>query len=802
VRMLLEDVRYGCRMIRRQPGYSFIVALTLALAIGANTVIFSFANILLLRPLPLRDPDGMAWVWWTNAQRGLDRSNVSAPELFDLRAALTTCESVAAHARGTYTLTGRGDATRLEAFRTTSNLFDTWGVRPAIGRGFLDGEDRPGARAVAVVSHQFWERALSATPGIIGQDLVLDGVHHTIVGVLGPEIEIGNLSTIDVWTPLTLDPSSPRDERTLRVSARRKPGVSLEQVDAQARAVAKRLEADYPATNAGWSARTVSTKVAMTGNDTWLVLGLLGVVVGLVLLIACANLANLVLVRATGRRKELAIRSALGAARGRIVRQLVTESMLLGIIGGGLGLGVAFAALRLIRSVAAEPFFQLVTVDLNVLLFAVVLSLAAPLIFSLLPALDSARGDVSETLKDTARAGGSARAGRSRSALVVSQLTLAMTLLIFAGLLVRTMIAITRAPLGFDATHLLTFQIELPRWKYTSDADAVRFWQMLELRLHGVPGAQRVAASTRLPVLDAGRTTTIDIQGREFAGDANRPWARSATVTSGYFATAGIPVIAGRPFTNHDTTDSPLVALVNREMARRLWQQPERALGARVRVSTGDSGGPWLEIVGVVGDVKRADRVGSDPELFLAVLQHTPRGLWYIVRANMAASLTPSVRAAVRELDADIAVRDLRTFEDALEIDQSSSRILIGLFVAFAGLALALAASGLYGMMAYSVSQRVQEFGIRMALGALPTDIRRLVASQSFALVGVGLLLGLGGGAALGRVATSLLYEVSPFDVVTFTAVAMVLGIVAFIACAAPVRRATRIDAVSALRSE
>lgn len=796
---LLQDLRYGARIVWRQPGYSLLIALTLALAIGANTVIFSFANVLALRPLPLRDQDTLGWIFLNDPQRGSTRGPLSISELIDYRASLQSFESIAATTPAAFTLTGRGDAEAIDGSAVTANLPETWGLRMQAGRTFGPGDDQPGAAPVVVLSHQFWTRRFNADPSLVGQALTLNGRPHTVIGVLRPEIEIGNLSLIEVWVPMTLDHAVPRDRRDIRVSARLKPGVTFEQAAAEVRDVSRRLQSEYPATNAGWEARLAPTKEAMTGGDTWLVLGLLITVVGFVLLIACANIANLVLARATGRRRELAVRVAMGASRTRMVRQLLTESLFLGVAGGALGLLVAQAGLVVIRAAAYEPFFKLVVIDRTVLMFTGLLALVTPIVFSLLPALQASRPDVQETLKDSSnRAGGGVRGRRSRSALVVAQLALAMMLLIVSGLLVRTMIEINRTPVGFDRHDLLTIRLELPAWRYTTPASIRQFQEDLTARLQGLPGVRDVAVTDRLPMFGES-PAQLRIDGYEVPRPQDRPWAVPSRVSERFFSTAGIPLLAGRPFAASDNDLAMPVAIVNAEMARRYWGRENAALGRRVQFE-GD--GRWFTIVGVAGDVLRADIRGSNPELYVPSRQDPRPAMALMVRAGEAERLVGPARGEVRAMDLDVPVREIRTIDEAFDDELSSSRILMGMFIAFAALALALAASGLYSVVSYSVTQRRQEIGIRMALGAAGSDIRRMIVRQTLGLVLVGGVIGLAGGALLGNVSASLLFRVSPSDPATYGAVAGMLSLVALAAAYAPVRRAVSVDPLVALRSE
>jgi putative ABC transport system permease protein len=803
MRTLLQDIRFGGRMLRKNPGFAFIIVLTLALAIAANTVIFSFTNLLVVRPLPIRDPAALGWIYTIDPQRGNDRGANSLPDFLDYRASVRSFQSLALSSQATLTMTGRGDAVRLTANRVTANLFDTWGIPVVSGRGFLPGEDAPGAMPVVVLSHKAWMRQFAGDRSIVSQTLMLNGQSHTVVGVLSPVIEFGNLSLIDVWVPLTLDPGAPRDRRIYRMTGRLAPGVSVAQADAEVREVSRRLERDHPQTNRGWVARVVTSRESMTSRDTPVILALLTTVVGFVLLIACANIANLVLARATGRRRELAIRTALGASRVRMVRQLLTESILLGIMGGAVGLALADLGLVAIKAAAFEPFFDLVNIDRNVLIFTGVLAFVTPLLFSVIPAIQSTRSDVNDALKEgTARAGGGASGRRSRAVLVVSQLSLAMALLIVSGLLIRSMIALAQAPLGFETRGLITLQLDIPDWRYRTDAAIREYYDRLLMRLAQIPGVTGAAAVDRRPVLSAEIVENLDIEGHAPAGPDDRPWSVIYTATDAFFSTTGIPLIAGRGFTSRDSADAMPVAIVNAHMARKYWGDPRRALGRHVTLAGTASGRRTLEVIGVVGDVKKPDLRGVNPQLYVHAAQAPKRAMGILIRAAEPDSVMPAVRSEVRAADADVPVYQLRTVDGQLNDELSSTRILIGMLVSFAVLALFIAAAGLYGVISYSVSQRVQEIGIRMALGAVPQDIRRLVARETAILVAIGAVLGIAGGAAIARAAASVLVSVSPSDPATYGTVAIVLTSIAILAAYAPVRRATRIDPLTALRTE
>jgi putative ABC transport system permease protein len=803
MRTFLQDLFYGVRMVRRQPGFSLVVVMTLALAIGANTVIFSFANILLLRPLPLKDTDTLAWIFAVDPHMGGNRRPLSIPEFMDYRKSLTSFEALGASCRTNATLTGRGDARRIAATRVSANLIDLWGVRLEMGRGFSPGADTPGAAGEVVISHHYWQHDLNGDRAIVGQTMTLDGKPATVMGVLSPEIEIGNLSEIDVWMPLSLSADGPREERILRVNGRLTPGVTIAQAGAEVQKVAQALAREHPKTNEGWGVRVAPTREAMTGNDTFVVMALLSTVVGLVLLLACANLANLVLSRVTGRRRELAVRSALGASRMRVIRQMLTENLVYGICGGIVGLGVAYLGLALIRAAAYEPFFAMVRIDRNVLVFTAALALLTPMLFAILPALQSTRADAGDALKDGGtRTAGGVRAARSRSVLIVAQLGLAVMLLVLGTLLVKAMVYIEEAPLGIDARRLLTARIDLPAWRYTNTPATAAYYDQLLARLHAYPGIEGAALTNRILFLDGEPITDVAIDGRASDRPEDRPWAVTSTVSETYFSTVGIPIVAGRAFAIDDQPGRTPVAIVNREMARRYLGSAERAIGARLTLAGEAGGSGSLQIVGVVGDVLRADREGTNPQVYVSLRQRPATSMALMVRASDPSVAGATVRAQIRALDADVPVYQMRPMQEALDDDMSSSRVLGSLFVAFALLALVLAASGLYAVVSYSASQRVKEFGVRIALGASPGDITRMMLRQTGVLVAIGLAIGLAGGRVLAMTAMTLLYGVSPSDPATYAGVAVTLGTIALLASYVPVRRATAVDPVRALRLE
>ena len=802
MKTFVQDVRYGFRMMRKQPAYSLVVVLTLALAIGANSVIFSFASLLAIRPLPLANERSLGWIFAVDPQTGNGRSGLSVPELLDYRASLTSFSSLAATVRDTMTMSGRGDAVRLETSRVTANIVDVWGLKMERGRGFSAGADRPGAAREVILSHKFWEKRLASDQQIVGQTLMLDGEPAVVMGVLAPDIEIGNLAEVDIWVPLELKPDGSRLERRLRVTGLLRPGVTPAQASVEVRQVAQRLASEHPDTNAGWSARVAPTREAMTGTDTWTVMALLGTVVGFVLLIACANLANLVLSRGIRRRREIALRTALGASRTRVVRQMLTENLLYGIVGGIAGLALAEAGLVVIRAAAFERVFEQVVIDRNVLLFTTALALATPVLFGLLPALQASRTDVNETLKEGgARTGGGARVRRSRSILIVAQLGLAVALLVVTGLLVKALMMIERAPVGFDPRAVLSFQVDTPAWKYGTDAAVTGYYDRLLARVRTVPGVAAAGLTDRLPLLGSEVTTTVAIDGVSSSRPEDRPWAVPVLVDDGYFSALGVPIESGRGFAAEDGPSAQRVAVVNHEMARRFWGDTARALGAYVTVGAG-SGARRVRVIGIAGDVFKADREGVNPQVFMSVRQYPRRDMAVLVRSRDPEGVEGTIHQEVRALDTDVPIYLMRPLQRAIDEDMSSSTVLSGMFAAFALIALVLAGSGLYAVVSYVANQRVQEFGVRIALGAASRDIQWMMLRQMGGLVLVGLVIGLAGGRVVAMMASTLLYRVSPFDPSIYLLTTAILGTIALLASYGPVRRACRIDPVRALRLE
>ena len=806
---LLQDLRIGARTLLKARGYTATVIVTLALAIGANSVIFSFANVLLIKPLPIADPATLGWLYSLDPQRTNMRGRLSYPDFDDLRRGARSFRTLSAVTTDSVTLTGLGEPRRLQAQKVSASLFDTWGLVPLLGRPIATSEDVAGAPCVLVLSHKLWKAQFQSDPAIVSRTMAIDGRPCTVVGVLSPAIEFGNLSLNDVWMPLAVDPAAARrDERRYSVVGRLGAGVTHEQADAEVKAIMTRLAAEHASTNRAWSVRVAQTREAIAGSDTWVSLALLGLVVGSVLLIACANLANLALARTAGRRRELAVRTALGASRWRVVQQLVTESLMLGLIGGVAGVGVAEIGLRGIRAIAFEPIFALIVVDRNVMLFAAALSILTPLLFTLLPALDASDHTVSDALKEGGRSAGGVHARRSRHALVVAQVSLAFTLLVVSLLIVRSMIAVVHLDLGFDPGRLLVARLEVPSWKFGDDDGVRRTSEAIVDRIRRVPGVEAAAATSVLPVLTVGSRVALDIAGRSAASPIDRPWALRVAVGDDFFRATGIPVQSGRAFERADRTAAEPVAIVSAETSRRYWGSPDAALGSRIALARASAAEPeiWLRVVGIAGDTASdsnpSEVAKPNPLVYLPLAQQPTRDLGLIVRSSRPAGVAAGVRVAIRDIEPDAPVFQMRTLPEALDNELASNWVITSMFAAFALLALVLASTGLYAVVAYSVSQRQHEIGVRMALGALPLDIRRLVLSQGGRLIGIGGAIGLVAALALSRAIRSLLFGVTPSDPATYAIALAVVLISSGLAMWLPARHAARVDPIASLRSE
>jgi putative ABC transport system permease protein len=804
---LWQDVRFGARTLVKNPGFTAVAVIALALGVGANSAIFSVVNTVLLRPLPYKDPGRLVMVWEKGNTDEFPINSTSAANFIDWRDQNQVFEGVTVMGRASFNLTGVGEPVRVDGRRVSANLFRLLGVEPQLGRAFLPEEDDPGAIRVVILSHGLWQRRFGSDPGIIGNPVTMNGRSYTVVGVMSPQFQFPSRED-ELWVPIAFGPkeATNRGNHSYEVLGRLKQGVSLEQAQAELNTITARLKQQYPDVVKTDASVVVSLHEQMVGDIKPALLVLLGAV-GFVLLVACANVANLLLARAAVRRKEIALRTALGAGRLRLVRQFLTESVLLAALGGAAGLLLSFWGVNLLKSFIPENISEVksISVDARVLVFTLVVSLLTGLIFGLVPAAHATKLDLNEMLKEGGRDSSSGRGGnRVRGLLVIAEVAVSLILLIGAGLLINSFLRLRNLDPGFRADNLLTMSVVLPQQKYPDHARRSAFFSELTSRVGALPGVRSAAVTNWIPLTMQGDTFGISVEGRPDPGPDKRPDVITRVISPGYFDTMGIRLTRGRQFDERlDKVDTTPVAVVSETMARRLWPG-EDPLGKRIQPGSADPDG-WIEVVGVVNDVRQLD-LTSEPRLqmYLPYVQFqwfVPRRL--VVKTDVEpASLAAAVRKAVWELDKDQPVSDVRTMEEVLSgsiARQRFSTLLLGIFAA---LALALAAVGIYGVMSYAVAQRTREIGIRMALGAQAGSVLRLMIGQGLKLASAGVVLGLAGALLLTRLMSSMLFGVSATDPLTLVTISLVLVGVALLASYIPARRAARVDPLVALRYE
>jgi putative ABC transport system permease protein len=805
---MLSDLRYALRGLRRAPGFALAAVLTLALGIGANSAIFSVVNSVLLRPLPYAAPEQLVMVWGRYPEFG--RTSTSIPDFRDWREQTGSFAAMAARREGLAVLMGSGEPEQLTADRVTANFFQTLGVRPRLGRGFLPEEELGGGGEdqVVVLSDGFWRRRFGADAGVVGRTITLSGRPYTVVGIAPADFRFAR--AVDLWAPLQVDdPEAQRRSESLTVFGRLKPGVTVARAGADLAGVLRRLAEQYPETNGSLQSEVIGMQDDFVGDVRPAIVAFMGAV-GLVLLIACANVANLLLARAAAREREVAVRVALGAGQGRLVRQLLTESAVLAVLGGLLGLALAAWAVAAVRAAEVQfiPRQTEVRVDVAVVLFSLVLAAATGLLFGLAPAVRLAGTSLQGVLREGARGstlGGAA--GRLRSALVLGEVAVALVLLVGAGLLIRSFEMLNRVDVGFDPRGVLTYQAVFPTAKFQDVEQLPALYERVIDGARAIPGVQGAAVSRSLPMDGAGYIT-FAIEGRpsrESSAGAAPEDLQPFAVSPGYFGVLRIPLRRGRLFAASDAAGAPDVALINEEMARRFFTDGRDPIGRRVTFGDpADTSAVWSTIVGVVGDVAQEGVTAKPyPQLYRPIAQQPSRLVAVALRtARDPLAIAPAARQALRAVDRDVPLSRLQTLEARVADSIARPRVSVLLISAFAWVALTLAAVGIYGVMSYTVAQRTREIGVRMALGASAGNVQRLVVRQGMgpALVGVavGLVLALLGS----RLIASLLYGVSAVDPLTFVAVPIFLGAVALLATVVPAFRATRVAPTVALRSE
>ena len=806
---LWQDLNYGFRILIKKPGFTAVAVITLALGIGANSAIFSVVNAVLINPMPYRASDRLVEFWETNPPKKWTQATVAPANLFDWQKQSQSFEDIAAYMGSDkkgpgitgVQLTGGAEPERVQALYVTGNLFSVLGVDAMLGRTL--NEEETWDKRVVVLSNGLWRRRFGGDPNIVGQTISLSGRNREVVGVMRPDFYFPS-KEIEMWVSTGWDykqMSTLRRPHFLRAVGRLKNGVTVEQARAEMTALAGRLEEQYPDTNTQMGVGLGPLKDWIV-SDTRLPLVVFLVAVALVLLIACANVANLLLARAATRAREVAIRTALGAPRSRIIKQMLTESLVLAVIGGALGLLLALWSrdLLVMFSPGDIPRLDESRLDARVLAFTLGTTLFTTLLFGLVPALQSSKPDLIATLKEGGQKGGS-QSGRVRNALVVAEVALALVLLIGAGLMIRSFLRLQRVDPGFNANGLLMLRIDLPGARYPEDTHAIAFFEQAEQRIRALPGVIDVGSTNVAALKGAGYTNDMTIEGS--APEDYVREIRHKTITGDYFRAMQIQLLVGRFFDQSDNAQGQPTIIVNEAFARRCFPN-EDAVGKRVKFARPNEPGPWHTIVGVVRNEKQ-DSLSADskPEAYKSQLQETQSGMTLAVRtATDPGSLVGAVREEIRALDKDLPPYDIKTMNDLLYDSLSRERFTTLLMMVFALLALVLASVGIYGVMSYAVTQRTQEIGIRMALGAQTRDIFRQVVGQAMRLAGIGVVLGLGSAFALTRLIASLLYDVSTTDPLTFALIAVLLSGVSLVASYIPARRATKVDPMVALRYE
>jgi predicted permease len=804
---LRQDIRYALRRLIKSPAFTTVALLTLALGIGANTAIFSVVNAVLLKPLPYRDAHEIVGVFHLSEGQ---RATMSGPNFTDVRKQATTLEDVAAYTRTRTILTGRGEPVRLDGAEVSASLFDLLGVAPALGRTFHDDENQPGRHRVAILGHGLWVQRFGSDRAIVGRTAVLDGVAHEIVGVMPEGFSFPAARSI--WTPLEYTEDLTANQRAawyLQVVGRLKDGATPQQAQAEVETIGRRLAVQYPDSNDGVGMTALSLHEAMVGDIRkafWVLLG----AVGFVLLIACVNVANLLLARAAAREGEIAVRTALGAGRWRLVRQLLTESVILAVVGGGLGLLLAVWGVEGLLALEPQgiPRLNEVRVDPSVIVFTMGVSLLTGFLFGLVPAFQSTRSGISATLKEGGRGALTSRGGsRMRTGLVIAEVALAVMLLAGAGLLIRSFSRLSAVDPGFQVQPALTFELSLPETRYGDEEAQIAFFDQLMPTLRAIPGVQDAGAVISLPLSGSSLVLTFEVAGRPPVPPSQQPAMQVRIATPEYFRAIGIPLTRGRMFADTDRWGSAQVVLLTEAAAKQYFPN-EDPLGKRVTLGWGrgpDSPRAGGEVVGIIGDIKDA---GLDepnpPQIYLPYRQWPVARMSVLLKTAVPPeTVAEAARKTVYSLDGNLPVGNLRTLEALVARSISQPRFYTTLLTVFAGVALALAAIGIFGVLSYAVAQRTREIGIRMALGAHQGSVVQLIIGEALVMAAVGVVIGLGGAFMLTEwLVARLLFDTSPHDPATFTIVGLVLALVALTSAYVPARRATRVDPIVALRAE
>jgi putative ABC transport system permease protein len=833
IRDLLQDTRYGARVLRKSTGLTSVAVLSLALGIGAISTIFSFVNGIMLRPLPYHEPERLVKLDESALKRGMPSMSVSFPNFLDWREQNHSFEDIACYTTGGFAIgasggsgvvgggpaTGAAEPEQLSGAFVTQGTFEILGVAPILGRTFTADEDRPDHDLVVILSYGLWQRRFGADPNILGQTVLLNNRPRVVIGVMPNGFQFPEIA--EAWGPMALTPKEfTRTDHGLDSIARLKPGVTLEQAQAEMITIASNIEQQNPVTNEGLSVNVIDLRASLVGDYKKALLILLGVV-GFVLLIACVNVANLLLARATSRQKEIAIRAALGANRRRIFRQLLTESLLLGVISGALGLVLALWGMDLLLAAIPIdiPFWMKFDLDGRVLGFTAACSVLTGFVFGTAPALEASNPDLNETLKEGGRSGAGSGRHRLRSLLVVAEIALSLVLLVGAGLMMRSFLSLQQVDAGINPEGVLTMNIGLPGAKYPTPEKRLAFFSQLLDRVRAIPGVQSAGTNSGLPLAGNNWGRTFTVEGFPVLSFGETPIINHCVISPGYFRTMGIPILKGRDFDERDIAPAKVpqltvrgesmpgaatgVAIIDERLAREYWPDHD-PIGKRIRFGPPEDNEPWHTIVGVVGEVKheRLD-ASTRKSVYLPHAQVPIGGSRLAIRTDgRPESLIGAVRNQVRELDPDLPVSRIMPMTEVVARSVWQPRLYTALFGVFAAVALILATVGIYGVMSYAVTQRTREIGLRMALGAQRKDVLKLVVGQGILLAAIGVGVGLGAALALTRLMSTLLFSVTATDPITFAAVSVLLAGVAIGACFIPARRAARVDPMIALRYE
>jgi putative ABC transport system permease protein len=799
---MIKDVRYAFRTLARRPGFTTIAVITLALGIGANTAIFSVVDGVLLRPLDFPEPERLVALRESNPLKQPD-SQISPGNFLDWQQQNNVFTDLAAYRTVSYNLTGDGNPERLLAGRVSSGLFKTLGVRPILGREFSPEEDQPGRHKVVIVSENVWQRRFGSDPGVVGKTLRLSGEDFIVIGVVPASLRLPDQRERELWTPIafTENETTYRHVRFAEAVARLKPGVTLDQAQAEMTAIAGRLSQEHPNGNEGWTVR-VTPMLDFAVGDARKILWILFSAVGLVLLIACANVTNLLLARAATRQKEIAIRVALGAGRLRLIRQLATESFLLALLGAVVAWPLAVWGLKALITIAPAdlPRLAAVTIDNRALLFTLAITLVTGLVFGLTPALQLVKANANQTLKDGGSEGNRGGTGRRIGNLLIAvEVALAVMLLVGSGLLLRTIWQLRNVNPGFDDRNALAVTVQLSEKKYSEPKQVAQFSQKLVEQVSTLPGVETSGVARILPIAHE-LTLGYYVEGKPREPDNQLPQTNYSAVSADYFNAMRIPLVAGRAFNERDNQQSPRVAIVSAELAQRVFPG-ENPIGRRINIMTGPEN--FREIVGVVGDVTQQGLVrGSSPHVYEPFSQAPNNFMTLIVRGSSdPTALVPAIRSKVIELDPELPLQRVITLDRIISNSIRQQRFTSVVLSVFAAVALVLAVAGLYGVISYSVAQRTRELGIRVALGAQVGDVLQLVLKQGMTYVLIGEVVGIAGAYALTGLMKGLLFGVTATDKTTFIAVAVSLFLVALVACYVPARRATKVDPLIALKT-